>query len=595
MTKEKTRGKILAVALAALMIASVLGILSATSGGSNGQSICAAISNEVYLVPQHSSAPFCETADVEIRVNAENFQAGQIKLIYESTCADVTNWVGNTADFPIGTWDSGTSGEEWITFTAMAPLSGDCWIGTLTIHCVSEEECTTALDFIEDPATGSALFDDLGSEIPATWTDGTFQCSVPQLCTVPDPPSNDFGDVPKCETRTWDFEITNCGCGILEWTVSEDEPWITVDPTSSTTTTETDTVTVEISTCDLECDETYTGAITVDSNGGTKTGSITARVICVEKPDLVISEIKCDRENNRVGYEVKNMGGAVASACHDTALWVDDEQVCEDHVDVDLNPEGTYEGWFECYEWLECQTINVKVCADINDEVDESKEDNNCLEGLCSCNEVYLDPQHSRAVPGTTTDVEIRVNATDFMGGQIKLIYASTCANVTNWVRNTADFPLGTWDSDTPGEEWILFTAMDPLSGDYLIGTLTIHCVSEEDCTTALDFIEDPATGSALFDGSGSEIPATWTGGTLECEGLCGDVAPYPDCDYIVNMGDVILLLSYVGHPGEYELCCEFCGDVAPCPVSDDIINMGDVILLLSYVGHPGEYELCCG
>jgi hypothetical protein len=174
MTKEKTRGKILVVALAALTIASVLGILSVTGGGSNGQSMSAAINNKVYLVPQHSSAPFNETADVEIRVNRTDFMGGQIKLIYESTCADVTNWVRNTADFPLGTWESGTPGEEWITFTAMDHLSGDYLIGTLTIHCVSEGECTTALEFVEDPATGSALFNEVGSEIPTTWEDGTF-------------------------------------------------------------------------------------------------------------------------------------------------------------------------------------------------------------------------------------------------------------------------------------------------------------------------------------------------------------------------------------------------------------------------------------
>jgi len=77
--------------------------------------------------------------------------------------------------------------------------------------------------------------------------------------------------------------------------------------------------------------------------------------------------------------------------------------------------------------------------------------------------------------------------------------------------------------------------------------------------------------------------------------GICGDVAPCPTSDGVVNMGDVVLLLNYVGHPGEYELCCEWCGDVAPCPTSDGVINMGDVVLLLNYVGHPGQYELCCG
>jgi len=81
---------------------------------------------------------------------------------------------------------------------------------------------------------------------------------------------------------------------------------------------------------------------------------------------------------------------------------------------------------------------------------------------------------------------------------------------------------------------------------------------------------------------------------TTTSVGICGDVAPCPDCDGIVNMGDVVLLLNYVGHPGEYQLCCEWAGDVAPCPASDGVINMGDVVLLLNYVGHPGDYQICC-
>jgi hypothetical protein len=208
---------------------------------------------------------------------------------------------------------------------------------------------------------------------------------------------------------------------------------------------------------------------------------------------------------------------------------------------------------------------------------------------------VYLNPQDSSARFCETEDVEIWVNATEFQAGQMKLIYGSTCADVTNWVRNEDDFPIGTWDSDTPGEEWITFSALAPLTGDYLLGTLTIHCVCEEECTTVLEFVEDGTTGSALFNEMGSEIPTTWEDGTFDCTlRVCGDIAPYPDCDRIINMGDVVLLLNYVGHPGEHELCCEWCGDVAPCPVSDDIINMGDVVLLLNYVGHPGQYQLCC-
>jgi hypothetical protein len=100
----------------------------------------------------------------------------------------------------------------------------------------------------------------------------------PYVCTDPDPPSHDFGSVPNGQTREWTFDITNCGAGTLTWTVSADKKWITVNPTSGSTTTETDTVTVSIDTTGLECGKKYTGTITVSSDGGTKQGTITVNV-----------------------------------------------------------------------------------------------------------------------------------------------------------------------------------------------------------------------------------------------------------------------------------------------------------------------------
>jgi len=80
--------------------------------------------------------------------------------------------------------------------------------------------------------------------------------------------------------------------------------------------------------------------------------------------------------------------------------------------------------------------------------------------------------------------------------------------------------------------------------------------------------------------------------------GKCGDVAPYPDCDGDVNMGDVGLLLNNVTFRGNptYNLCNWWAGDVAPCPVCDGDVNMGDVGLLLNNVTFRGDptYDLCC-
>jgi len=211
-------------------------------------------------------------------------------------------------------------------------------------------------------------------------------------------------------------------------------------------------------------------------------------------------------------------------------------------------------------------------------------------------NEVYLDPQESTVRFCENATVKIWVNATEFQGGQINLTYNPTCANVTDWKRNTTNFLLGGW-SHYDGREWITFSTIDPqpplLTGKYMIGTLTIHCVndSKEGCETLLAFIEP----STLFDDTGIPVPATWTDGTFECiSGMCGDVAPYPDCNGIVDMGDVILLLNNVSYPGnpKYVLCNEWAGD---CQCTGEI-DMGDVILLLNNVSYPGnpKYTLNC-
>jgi len=83
---------------------------------------------------------------------------------------------------------------------------------------------------------------------------------------------------------------------------------------------------------------------------------------------------------------------------------------------------------------------------------------------------------------------------------------------------------------------------------------------------------------------------------SVTSRGLCGDVAPYPDGNGIVDMGDVILLLNNVSYPENprYVLCNDWAGDCRCTGVRD----MGDVILLLNNVSYPevSKYALdCCG
>ena len=132
----------------------------------------AAVAQEVYLLPQESTAAHSTTANVEIWVDATNFQGGQINLTYDPACATVTDWKRNTTNFPMGGWEH-YAGNDWITFTALDSLAGKYRVGTLTVQCEKEEGCETLLAFAES----SKLFDDTGNPVAVDWRAGTFTCS----------------------------------------------------------------------------------------------------------------------------------------------------------------------------------------------------------------------------------------------------------------------------------------------------------------------------------------------------------------------------------------------------------------------------------
>ena len=289
--------------------------------------------NEVFFVPQHSNESFCNTTEVQIWANTtDTFGAGQINLTYTHCCANVTNLVYG----PLwgGTWDSSVDGKEWLVFLrplGQPTVSGTVLIGNLTIHCCNTSDCETPLTL----SPPSKLNDPIAGDLTVTWIDGTFNCTQPPLlCTNPDPPSHDFGTVLEGQTETWTFDITNCGGSTLTWTVSDDQPWITVSPTSGDTTTETDTVTVTIDTTGLSCPATHTGTITVNSNDGTKTGTISVDVVC--QPPLLCTSPDPPSHNfgsvpfgemRTWAFDITNCGGG-------TLTWT----VSDDQPWITINP-----------------------------------------------------------------------------------------------------------------------------------------------------------------------------------------------------------------------------------------------------------------
>lgn len=82
----------------------------------------------------------------------------------------------------------------------------------------------------------------------------------------------DFGSATNSQT----FSITNQGCGTLTWSISEAISWLSVNPTSGTTTTETDAITVTVDRTAMTCGSNN-GTIAITSDGGTKTITVSAQ------------------------------------------------------------------------------------------------------------------------------------------------------------------------------------------------------------------------------------------------------------------------------------------------------------------------------
>lgn len=230
------------------------------------------------LNPQHSGAPYCSTADVEIWVDGTNFQGGQIKLAYDSMCAEVTSWIPNTVDFPQATWDSDTPGEEWITFSGPGSKTGEYLIGVLTIHCVSEEDCATDLDFVEGGAMTTRLFDEWSNDIPATWEDGTFECAIvltPTSTSTPTATCTATATPTPTPTATLTATATNTPTGTPQAT-----------PTSTSTATSTPTATPSPTATPTE---TVTATPTPTGTGlpiGTPTATPSATITATATPTV---------------------------------------------------------------------------------------------------------------------------------------------------------------------------------------------------------------------------------------------------------------------------------------------------------------------
>ena len=228
-------------------------------------------------------------ADFQVNVTVDdvtNMAADGAILHFDPCAMQATNITAGVIDtFPVEIIDNvaGT-----VTF-GYALMTGSFTGGPGTLATIDFTADATAEGLFELNLTDVELLRQNLSEIPTEVFNGTVNIIGPVLCTDPDPPSHDFGDVPEGQTRTWNFDITNCGepGTTLTWTVVDDQPWITESPTIGSTTTEVDVVTVRVDTTGLSLG-LHTGTVTVMSNDGSKEGTIGVNVTAPVAPPAAV-------------------------------------------------------------------------------------------------------------------------------------------------------------------------------------------------------------------------------------------------------------------------------------------------------------------
>jgi hypothetical protein len=239
---------------------------------------------------------------------------------------------------------SGTSTGETDNVTVSVNISGlsaGTYNGTITVTGAA-------------PATGS----------PQT-TAVTLVVAAPPPALVRSPATMTFnavqgGSNPANQT----LQISNGGGGTLSWSVSDDAAWLSLSPTSGTSTGETDNVTVSVNISGLSAG-TYNGTITVTgaapATGSPQTTAVTL-VVAVPAPALVRSPATMTFNAVQGGSNPANQtlqisnggGGTLSWSVSDNAAWLSLSPTSgtstgeTDNVTVSVNisglSAGTYNG-----------------------------------------------------------------------------------------------------------------------------------------------------------------------------------------------------------------------------------------------------------
>ncbi|UYZ40934.1 MAG: DUF3344 domain-containing protein [Candidatus Methanospirare jalkutatii] len=184
MKKMNERKKVIGVAMAVIIVASIFAVLTPAFAR---REVPPGYKVIFYLEPDNSSAPaYCNTTVVQLRVNStEDFQGVKVTIHYDPACANITDFVFDPE------WESYTKAfypGEFIVTAYNEPggipanlSAGDYLIGNLTIHCNSTTCCITDLIFDTTPWETDIWALGVPHILPFTTDNGTFACGKPSI------------------------------------------------------------------------------------------------------------------------------------------------------------------------------------------------------------------------------------------------------------------------------------------------------------------------------------------------------------------------------------------------------------------------------
>jgi subtilase family serine protease len=298
--------------------------------------------------------------------------------------------------------------------------------------------------------------------------DAVVECNETNNCKVnivecPPCPKPDLNITNKFETLiddnknfTVNYTVKNIGAGdagASNTTIYIDGVNVLEDPAPALTSGANYTNTVGPFQC--PCSQTLNITVCADNDNEVNESNETNNCMINEfacppcpKPDLNITDkfetLIDGGKNFTVNYTVKNIGDGAAGASN-TTFFINGTNVLEDAVPAlaaGANHTNTV-GPFEC----PCsQTLNVTVCADNGDVVNESDETNNCMINIFKCPDTTPPEVVDYAPTGTNVPVTTNVTATFSEG-----VNEFTLNNETIIVKNSTGIRVEgiiTYDSD---------------------------------------------------------------------------------------------------------------------------------------------------